>query len=393
MRIVQEIIEQGFVLDNEYHGGNNLPDIVEGIVNSYVAGKDEPCVFYNEYNQVRVVVFVDDIIVRGEKSEVELLFRAIEHKYPMREWNILTPNNPLTHLGYRITEEHKGDEVYRYMDQELDVHKMLENHNIDITGKVQCPMPNSNSIMNNETELDYERASEYRSLVGSLSWYGIRLRWDIAHSVSRCQSVLQHPTIGAMNNAVRIASYLGATADFRLGGRIVRGNNIITCHSDSDHAGDRALGSRSHSGAMILMNGIAIHWRSKKQPKTAVSPAAAEIYACSEAVRELRWIWWMARDMGISISNNMAVQVDNKQVISFKYGTVGKSKLRGMISNRWNWVIELKSEGINIEKVASKKNMADILTKCLDRGEFIRQVNQIKEFANEFGGQSWNIGG
>ena len=131
----------------------------------------------------------------------------------------------------------------------------------------------------------------------------------------------------------------------------------------------------------------------KSSLKTAVSPAAAEIYACSEAVRELRWIYWMARDMGVTIHNNMIVQVDNKQVISFKYGTVGKSKLRGMISNRWNWVIELKSEGINIEKVASKKNMADILTKCLDRGEFIRQVSQIKEFANEFGGHSWNIGG
>ena len=62
------------------------------------------------------------------------------------------------------------------------------------------------------------------------------------------------------------------------------------CHSDSDYAGDPVLGTRSQSGVIILMNGIVIHWRSKKQPKTVISPAAAEIYAASEAVRELRWV-------------------------------------------------------------------------------------------------------
>ena len=49
-------------------------------------------------------------------------------------------------------------------------------------------------------------------------------------------------------------------------------------------------------------------------------------------------------------------------------GTCSKSKLRGMISNRWNWVKELKEhKELQVAKVAGRNNnyMADILTKCL----------------------------
>ena len=81
----------------------------------------------------------------------------------------------------------------------------------------------------------------------------------------------------AYSAAVRVAAYLSSTFDFKLGGRMVTGANNIEFHSDSDHAGDKVLGTPSHSGAIILLNCIAVHWRSKKQPKTSVSPAAAEI--------------------------------------------------------------------------------------------------------------------
>ena len=74
----------------------------------------------------------------------------------------------------------------------------------------------------------------------------------------------------------------------------------------------------------------------------------------------------------------MTVQVDNSQVISFKYSSCSKSKLRGMISNRWNWVAELKEDKeLQVIKVAGRNNMADILTKCLENAEFNRQRDQI----------------
>ena len=79
----------------------------------------------------------------------------------------------------------------------------------------------------------------------------------------------------------------------------------------------------------------------------------------------------------------MTVQVDNKQVISFKYGTCTKSRLKGMISRRWKWVQELQDDNeVQVVKVASRYNLSDILTKCLDNVELNRQVAQIQKLRN-----------
>ena len=37
----------------------------------------------------------------------------------------------------------------------------------------------------------------------------------------------------------------------------------------------------SQSGNIVLLNGVPIHWRSSRQPRTAMSPGVAEIYAMS----------------------------------------------------------------------------------------------------------------
>ena len=78
--------------------------------------------------------------------------------------------------------------------------------------------------------------------------------------------------------------YLAGTVDYKL--RVPRVKETIwSIYVDSDHAGDRLAGTRSQTGVVVLCNGMPIHWRSNKQPVTAISSAAAEIYALSEAPR------------------------------------------------------------------------------------------------------------
>ena len=96
-----------------------------------------------------------------------------------------------------------------------------------------------------------------------------------------------------------------------------------------------------------------------------------------EAVRELNWISFIAVDLAVDVGGERIVQVDNKQVLSFKYSTCPRSRLKGMISNRWEWVQEMRSEGVDMIYVKSSENKADILTKCLARKEFMRQKEQI----------------
>ena len=111
--------------------------------------------------------------------------------------------------------------------------------------------------------------------------------------------------------------------------------------------------------------------------------------AVRQLIKESKWLQWVAADLGIELPWPLVVQVDNKQVISFKYGTCPNSRLRGMIDLRWNWVKELRDDGIcQVEKVCTRGNLADILTKCLSNVEFQRQVLQIQNAYNQGGNRS-----
>ena len=215
-----------------------------------------------------------------------------------------------------------------------------------------------------------EGIKRYKSIVGSLSWFAISLRYDIAHSVTRLQQYSCNPTEGALDAAIRVAGYLAATADFRLGGRRVLGNKL-DYFSDSDHAGDPKLTYQSHIGIIFSLNSVPIQWRSKKQPKTVISPAMAEIYACSECVKEATWVQYMLEEFGVAMQWPMSIQVDNKQVISFCRNSCLHSRLRGCVDLREDWVRQLRDQGqVKILKVKGEVNPADLLTKCLARQKF-----------------------
>ena len=96
------------------------------------------------------------------------------------------------------------------------------------------------------------------------------------------------------------------------------GEDQYEVYSDSDHCGNRHMSSRSHSGVLVLLNGVPIFWRSNKQPKTSLSPAEAEIYAMSEAVRDSRNVTWVLEDMGVTVVWPLQVKTDSNGAQSFQ---------------------------------------------------------------------------
>ena len=125
------------------------------------------------------------------------------------------------------------------------------------------------------------------------------VRYDVAHAVSRLGQYNQKPTEGSRLALMGVLGYMGGSADFKIEGTVEGEPDKIriksqSTYSDSDHGGDRHLTTRSQSGTMILLNGVPVHWRSSKQPVTALSTcsAVAEIYALSEAIKSGRLFQW-----------------------------------------------------------------------------------------------------
>ena len=106
------------------------------------------------------------------------------------------------------------------------------------------------------------------------------------------------------------------------------------------------------------------HWRSTKQPVTAMSSAAAEIIALSECVKDVQLRMWMAQESGIPIDWPVKILVDNKAAVNFQNNMNPTSKLKGVFDMRNGWLKELHDKKrFKVVKVHTEKNLADPLTK------------------------------
>ena len=179
-------------------------------------------------------------------------------------------------------------------------------------------------------------------------------------------------------------AYLASTVDKQLQVCRVTGNTWHI-YSDSDHAGDKESGDcKSRTGVMILLNGMPIHWRSKKQPKTSMSSAAAEIYAMSEACRDAQLRLWSAEEAGIKINWPVNLHVDNAAGESFQHATCQASQLKGIFDMRQEWVQDLQNEKKwNAIHVDTKINLADMFTKCLAAPVRTKLDEVLVEIAND----------
>ena len=146
---------------------------------------------------------------------------------------------------------------------------------------------------------------------------------------------------------------------------------------DSDWAGEQKHGCpRSRTGVIILLNGLPVHWSSNKQPETAISSAQAEIYAISEACKDIRLRLWVADEIGLQPSYSTDIKVDNQSGVYFQNKMNPASKLKGVFDLRDKWVQELQDRRIIAAvKVNTSVNLADQLTKPLN-GNKLLQLEQ-----------------
>ena len=92
----------------------------------------------------------------------------------------------------------------------------------------------------------------------------------------------------------------------------------------------------------------------------------ADIYALSETVRVTRSVAWRLEELNIMVQYPVVVKVDNKQSKTFQEGTCIKSRLRGVVDMREEWVQELRNLAkVMVKWVPAQSNKADMLTKCL----------------------------
>ena len=361
-----------------------LRNKTEGFKHAY----NDICAYHNEKTGVRMVLHVDDVLVRGPRRKVEAFFARMEGRFKVKEWEILEPGSRSTFVGIDIGvhEAQNGAVKYHEVSQTADIEEVAAEWGITGIKNVTSPMPNKAEIYTKEQRLNVREHKEYRRIVGTLMWYATSTRWDIAHAASRLGAFLEAPTQGAMEAARRVLTYMTATSERKLVA-VVKGakeTNVWDTFVDSNWGGDKGekgLLTKSQTGMIVMLNGMPVLWKSNRQKDkdTAMSSAAAEIYALSEAVKATRLVGMVAEELGYKVEWPREVLEDNTAAISFQQATNPDSRQGGVIDYREDWVRDLQNKSVvKAVKVPTEKNMADMLTKCMKPAEFTRGVTMVE---------------
>lgn len=164
--------------------------------------------------------------------------------------------------------------------------------------------------------------------------------------------------------------YLRGTEDLGLHYTKTGPSNLVG-YADAGFKSDENTG-KSQTGYIFLRNNAPISWKSVKQTVTATSTNHAELIAFHEATREVVWL----RTIDKIISDQCELSHSTRPTTIFEDNATCVAQVTGgfIKANRMKYISPqifgftqdlIESGEIEVKKVQSSNNIADILTKAL----------------------------
>jgi hypothetical protein len=156
--------------------------------------------------------------------------------------------------------------------------------------------------------------------------------------------------------------------------------------SDSDWAGDPET-RISVTGFIVYLQNVPVCWRSKAQRGVTLSSSKAEYVAMSEAVKEIRFIYFILKDIGIEVELPIVVKTDNVGALFMSQNSSTGVRSRH-VDTRYHFIRENVEDGIvRVEFVKSSDNDSDIFTKNVNQEMYekhaMKFLGSIEDFRSE----------
>jgi hypothetical protein len=145
---------------------------------------------------------------------------------------------------------------------------------------------------------------------------------------------------------------------------------------DSDRAHDKVPG-RSISGIIVMVGSTPILWKSKRQGAVQTSTYGAEFSAMRTATKEAIAIHYMLHSLGVQVSRPSNLSGYNAGVIISATNPDATLKKKHIALSYHTVRENVAAKVVYPQKVPSKTNIADLLTKPLDRGTFMEHVQKV----------------
>ena len=273
-----------------------------------------------------------------------------------------------------------GLQVHHFPDgvllhQQSYTRKLLKFFNMDQAHALAAPMIGKSRSEDDpyqpcSEEEEIVDRSKYLTVVGAFTYLTTHTRPDIAFATNILVRHSQKPTAHHWNGVKHLLQYLRGTEDLGLYYRNDT-NGKITGYANSEFKTDEVT-CKSQTGYKFIKNGAPISWKSAKQTVTATSTNHAELLAFHEASREAVWLRTMQEILAKQCKMNQkfkptVIFEDNAACVAqMNTGFIKADRVKHISPHIFGFAQDLIESGqIEIKKIESDNNIADMLTKAL----------------------------
>ena len=349
----------------------------------FAENKSDPCLLAKWTNDIPILIgiYVDDCLVIGKDEEIHRVIEGLRE----RGFSLKIESDLRDYLSCRIIEDQASKTILILQPHLI---KNLESkfgdevcnkrvYKTPGTPRFKIVRPNDDSDI-----IDSTLQSRYRSGVGMLLYLTKYSRPDLCNIVRELAKCMDKATKGTYLEMLRVVKFVIDTKNFclRICPEFPKKNWSLRVFCDSDWAGDSET-RISVTGFILYLMNVPVCWRSKAQKGVTLSSSEAEYVAISEAVKEIKFIYYLLEDIGIKVELPILVKTDNVGAMFMAQNASSGVRTRH-VDTRYHFVRENLEDGIiKIEFVKSVDNESDIFTKNVTQEIYERHV---KKFLEEY---------
>jgi hypothetical protein len=315
-----------------------------------------------------ISLYVDDgACCTNDEILYQEFLKALEDKYKLSD-----TGNLEWHLGIKVTQDTEAGTIT--MDQTAYIESVAKRFNMYDCKAKYTPLPPKEHLSSADcpTTPIKRNVKVYQQLVGSLMYVAGGTRPDIAFAVNSCAQFMQNPGDSHMQAAKHILRYLWTTRTEKL--TYTRqteesglGNRLYG-FVDADHAGSTE-DRKSVGGYVLMMNGGAISWSSRKIKVVAISSFESEWYSASICGCKITVLRRLLEEIGRPQTEPTQLYEDNAACV--QAGTDYRKELGARSKHIDTRIFKLKEfvedKVLRLCTVNSSDNVADCMTKSLPR--------------------------
>ncbi|GJY94588.1 putative ribonuclease H-like domain-containing protein [Tanacetum coccineum] len=263
----------------------------------------------------------------------------------------------------KIKVTQKDDGIF--ISQDKYVEEILKKFGFSTVKTASTPMETSKPLLKDAEAEDVD-VHLYRSMIGSLM-YLTASRPDIMFVVCACARFQVTPKGSHLHAVKRIFRYLKGQP--KLGLWYPKDSPFdLEAYNNSDYAG-ASLDRKSTIGGCQFLRSRLISWQCKKQTIVATSTIEVEYVAAASCCGQVLWIQNQMLDYGYNFMNTK-IFIDNESTICIVKNPVFHSKTKH-IEIRHHFIRDSNEKKlIQMIKIHTYHNVADLLTKAFNVGKF-----------------------